>query len=84
MALFLIQSNISAADVLTKGKDIEFPESVVDLFMGLLGFPHHGLPKDVQEVILKGRKPLTTRPVSHATKMPKISLSYVDLFRVRC
>jgi acetyl-CoA carboxylase carboxyl transferase alpha subunit len=62
MALFLIQSNISAADVLTKGKDIEFPESVVDLFMGLLGFPHHGLPKDVQEVILKGRKPLTTRP----------------------
>ncbi len=86
VALFLIQSNMTAADVLTKGKDIEFPESVVDLFMGMLGYPHHGLPKDVQAIVLKGRQPLTTRPVSPSKKnfrnFHKILRGLK--FRVRC
>jgi pyruvate carboxylase len=64
MALFLIQNNLTCEDVLKRGEQFDFPESVVDLFMGLLGYPHHGLPKDVQAKVLKGRTPLSARPGS--------------------
>ncbi|MBL4587248.1 MAG: pyruvate carboxylase, partial [Flavobacteriales bacterium] len=40
-------------------------ESVVDFFMGRLGQPHGGFPKDVQKLVLKDQKPFTDRPNSH-------------------
>jgi pyruvate carboxylase len=54
---------LTCEDVIKRGEEFDFPESVVDLFMGYLGYPHHGLPKDVQTKILKGKKPITARPV---------------------
>lgn len=62
MALYLIKNNLTCEDVLTRGESINFPESVVELFMGELGFPHMGFPEAVSKAVLKGRKPLTERP----------------------
>jgi pyruvate carboxylase len=62
MALFMVQNNLSEEDVLTKGQTIDFPDSVIELFSGYLGQPYGGFPKDLQEVILKGKEPITIRP----------------------
>ncbi|MFJ8256985.1 pyruvate carboxylase [Peribacillus asahii] len=62
MALFMVQNNLSEEDVLTKGKTIDFPDSVIELFEGYLGQPVGGFPKELQEVILKGKQPITVRP----------------------
>ncbi|WP_204123093.1 pyruvate carboxylase [Lacticaseibacillus mingshuiensis] len=62
MALFLLQNHLTPEDVLDHGETIDFPASVVDFFAGDLGQPVGGFPPVLQEKILKGRKPLTTRP----------------------
>jgi pyruvate carboxylase len=62
MALFMVQNNLTEEDVLNNGESLDFPDSVVELFQGYLGQPHQGFPEDLQKVILKGAKPLETRP----------------------
>ncbi len=62
MALFMVQNDLSEEDVLTKGETIDFPDSVIELFEGYLGQPYGGFPKQLQQVILKGKEPLTVRP----------------------
>ncbi|MFO0582445.1 MAG: pyruvate carboxylase [Anaeromyxobacter sp.] len=62
MAMFLVKNDLEPEDVVKKGKDLVFPESVVGMMKGMLGQPHGGWPKDVQEAILKGEKPITHRP----------------------
>ena len=41
---------------------MDFPGSVVEMFSGDLGQPYGGFPKKLQEIILKGKEPLTVRP----------------------
>jgi acetyl-CoA carboxylase carboxyl transferase alpha subunit len=62
LALYLINRKMRASDVLSKGDEIEFPQSTLDLCAGRLGFPHLGLPKELQRIVLKGEKPMTKRP----------------------
>jgi pyruvate carboxylase len=62
MALFMVQNDLDEVSVISKGKSIDFPDSVIEMFEGYLGQPHGGFPKELQEVILKGKKPLTIRP----------------------
>jgi pyruvate carboxylase len=62
MALFMTSNSLKAADVVEKGKNLSFPESVKDFFMGGLGQPYGGFPKELQEIILKGEKPYESRP----------------------
>ncbi|MFB5194034.1 pyruvate carboxylase [Neobacillus sp. KR4-4] len=62
MALFMVQNDLTEEDVLIKGDTLDFPDSVVELFEGSLGQPYGGFPEDLQQVILKGKKPLEVRP----------------------
>jgi len=62
LALFMLTSNLTPADVLERGKEMTFPESVVGYFAGEIGQPPGGFPERLQEVVLKGRQPLTRRP----------------------
>ncbi|MFC7517839.1 pyruvate carboxylase [Herbaspirillum sp. GCM10030257] len=64
MAIFMVAGGITAQDVLNPEKDIAFPESVVSLFKGELGFPPDGFPVELQKKVLKGDKPLVARPGS--------------------
>jgi pyruvate carboxylase len=62
MAMFLVKNDLKPADVFTKGKDLAFPESVVGMMKGMLGQPHGGWPKELQQIILKGEEPIHHRP----------------------
>lgn len=62
MAIMMVSSGITIADVLDPNKEIAFPESVVALFRGDLGQPTGGFPPALQRKILKNEKPYTDRP----------------------
>ncbi|CAG4885158.1 Pyruvate carboxylase [Georgfuchsia toluolica] len=61
MALFMVANNLTSDDVLDPQRDIAFPDSVVSLFKGELGFPLDGFPKDLERKVLKGGKALPGR-----------------------
>ena len=62
MALMMVTSGLSSADVLDPNRQIAFPESVVSLFKGEVGQPHGGFPEALQRKILKGEKAIDARP----------------------
>jgi pyruvate carboxylase len=64
MTLFLMAKEMQPADVLAldQNHDVSFPNSVVELFSGVLGVPPAGWPKKLQKVILRGAAPLRGRP----------------------
>lgn len=66
LALFMLQNNLNSANILTRGQELDFPQSVVDFFAGDLGQPVGGFPPELQKVVLKDRTPLTVRPGSLA------------------
>jgi pyruvate carboxylase len=65
MAIFMVTNNLTTDDVMQRGEEISFPESVISFFMGDLGQPTGGFPKKLQKIILKNRKPFTNRPNAH-------------------
>ncbi|WP_282132067.1 pyruvate carboxylase [Cellulophaga baltica] len=65
MAQYMISNSLTVDDVLTKGEDISFPESVKSFFRGDLGQPVGGFPKALQKIILKDEIPYTERPNAH-------------------
>ncbi|MHC2991197.1 pyruvate carboxylase [Pontibacter sp. HJ8] len=65
MALYLVSNGLTTVDVLERGDQISFPESVQSLFRGDLGQPAGGFPKKLQSIILKDEKPYESRPNEH-------------------
>ncbi|OGA42958.1 MAG: pyruvate carboxylase [Betaproteobacteria bacterium RIFCSPLOWO2_12_FULL_63_13] len=62
MALFMVSHGLSADEVLDPEKQIAFPDSVVALFRGEVGFPPGGFPAGLSRKILKGVQALQGRP----------------------
>ena len=62
MALFMVQNDLTEETVLSRGKTIDFPDSVIEFFQGYIGQPYGGFPKEIQKVILKDRQAITVRP----------------------
>jgi len=62
LALLMVTSGLSRADVLNPAVEIAFPESIVQFFRGDLGQPHGGFPAELQRKVLKAAMPLTVRP----------------------
>jgi pyruvate carboxylase len=62
MALYMVQNNLTEDEVYERGESLDFPDSVVEFFQGHLGQPYQGFPRELQQIILKGREPLTVRP----------------------
>jgi pyruvate carboxylase len=64
MTLFLMAKEMQPADVLhlDEHHDVSFPNSVVEMFSGVLGVPPGGWPKKLQKIILRGQAPLKGRP----------------------
>ena len=65
MAMFMTTNGYSKQDILEKGKDISFPDSVINFFKGDLGQPYGGFPKEMSDIVLKDVKPYTERPNTH-------------------
>ncbi|HEY6265310.1 MAG TPA: pyruvate carboxylase [Candidatus Acidoferrum sp.] len=64
MTLFLMAKEMQPADILKLDEkhDVSFPNSVAEMFSGVLGVPPGGWPKKLQRIILRGQAPLKGRP----------------------
>jgi len=64
MTLFLMAKQMTPESVLKLDEhhDVAFPNSVVEMFSGVLGVPPDGWPKKIQKILLRGAKPLKGRP----------------------
>jgi pyruvate carboxylase len=62
LAIFMVKNKLDKENIIAEGKNLAFPDSVVDYCRGMIGQPEGGIPKNIQEVVLKGETPITTRP----------------------
>ncbi|MBZ0328524.1 MAG: pyruvate carboxylase [Altibacter sp.] len=67
MAIFMVTNDLFPEDVMQRGHEISFPESVINFFKGDLGQPLGGFPKALQKIILKNNESYTDRPNAHLT-----------------
>jgi len=65
MAIFMVTNDLTPDEVMERGSEISFPESVINFFKGDLGQPTGGFPKKLQKIILKNVKPYKNRPNAH-------------------
>jgi pyruvate carboxylase len=56
------KNRLTPENILTEGKNLSWPDSVIDYFAGRIGQPDGGFPKALRELVLKGEKPLDLRP----------------------
>ena len=63
-AIFMFKNGLTKDNILTAGKDLSYPDSVVEYFQGMIGQPEGGFPKELQKIVLKGKEPITVRPGS--------------------
>jgi len=62
MALYMLSNGLSPEDVLERGRDLTFPDSVIEYFEGRIGQPPHGFPEPLRSLVLKDRVPVEGRP----------------------
>ena len=62
MALYMVQNEITEEDVYANGDTMDFPNSVIEFFEGRIGTPYGGFPKRLQQIVLRGKEPITRRP----------------------
>ncbi|SMB83483.1 pyruvate carboxylase [Desulfonispora thiosulfatigenes DSM 11270] len=62
MAIFMVKNDLTSENIYDKGKDMAFPDSVVDYFKGMIGQPTGGFPPKLQKLVLKGQESITCRP----------------------
>ena len=62
MAIFMVQNDLTPENIYEKGRNMDFPDSVVSFFEGMMGQPEGGFPERLQKIVLKDREPITCRP----------------------
>ena len=62
MAIFMVQNDLTPENIYEKAKDIDFPDSIVSYFEGMMGQPVGGFPEELHKLVLHGKKPITCRP----------------------
>ena len=62
LAIFMTKNNLTEENIIEEGKNLSFPDSLVDYCKGMIGHPMGGVPKELQKVVLKGEKAITERP----------------------
>ncbi len=71
MALYMVANGLTPEEVADPDKEIAFPDSVVSLFRGEMGYPADGFPPALQKKILKGKTPIDGRAGAH---LPPVDL----------
>lgn len=55
LAIFMVQNDMTPENILEKGKGIDFPDSTVSYFEGMMGQPGRRIPEGSQKLMLKVR-----------------------------
>ena len=63
-AIFMFKNGLTKENILEVGKDLSYPDSVVEYFEGMIGQPEGGFPEELQKIVLKDKKPIDVRPGS--------------------
>jgi pyruvate carboxylase len=53
MALFIVSNNLNEKNFFERAENLSFPDSVISMMKGELGYPSGGFPKQLKDVILK-------------------------------
>lgn len=77
MAIFMSKNGLNQDNILTEGKDISYPDSVVDYFLGNIGQPEGGFPEELQKIVLKGKQPIHGRA---GALMPPADLEGIEKY----
>ena len=76
MALMMVASDLSATDVMDPSREVAFPESVVALFKGELGFPPDGFPPAMTRKVLKlAEGAAVPEPYRPGDRLPPVDLA---------
>jgi pyruvate carboxylase len=70
LAIFMTANHLTAADILTQGEGLAFPDSVKEMLRGDLGQPPGGWPPELVRVVLKDEVPSTAVPGSELPPVP--------------
>ncbi len=62
MAIFMVQNDLTPENIYEKAANMDFPDSIVSFFEGMMGQPEGGFPEKLQKLVLHGREPITCRP----------------------
>ncbi|OUI87523.1 pyruvate carboxylase [Acetobacter sp. DmW_043] len=65
LALFMVANDLTPQDIMDPERDIAFPDSVISMMRGDIGYPADGFPEALQARILKGQKPVEGRAAAH-------------------
>ncbi|WP_125152920.1 pyruvate carboxylase [Clostridium rectalis] len=61
LAIFMVKNDLNPKNIYDKAKNMAFPDSVVSYFKGMMGQPKGGFPKELQNLVLKGERPINIR-----------------------
>ncbi len=62
LAIFMLKNNLTEEDLFEKGEELNFPQSVVEFFKGMIGQPPKRFDERLRKIVLKGEEPISTRP----------------------
>lgn len=62
MAIFMVQNDLTPENIYEKAQSLDFPDSIVSYFEGMMGQPEGGFPEKLQKLVLHGKEPITCRP----------------------
>ena len=62
MAIFMVQNDLNPENIYEKAESMDFPDSIVSYFEGMMGQPEGGFPEKLQKLVLKDKQPITCRP----------------------
>ena len=62
MAQFMVHNNLTKNDVIDQASDLSFPNSVIDMMQGGLGWPEGGFPEPLRTQIVGDRDTVIGRP----------------------
>src|SRR5690606_37799935 len=83
LALHMVANDLSADDLVAPARDVAFPESVVSLFRGELGFPPDGFPPALSRKVLRCDSAHPIEPEPPQPYRPGDRLPPVDLEAAR-
>jgi len=61
MAIFMVANGLTPENIYEKGKNLDYPDSVISFFKGMMGQPEGGFNEKLQKYVLKDEKPITKR-----------------------
>lgn len=62
LAIFMVQNGLDKDNIVERAAQLNFPDSTISYFKGMMGQPLGGFPTDLQKAVLKGEEPITCRP----------------------